>query len=83
MAEKKTTPSMFTRENYMWMAIGLVVIAIGMFLMSGGKSNANPGVFDAKAVYSSTRITVAPILILVGLVIEIFAIFRNPKTVSE
>jgi hypothetical protein len=83
MAEKKATPSMFSWENYMWMAIGLVVIAIGMFLMSGGKSNANPAVFDSKAVYSSTRITVAPILILLGLVIEIFAIFRNPKAVSE
>ena len=83
MAEKKATPSMFSRENYMWMAIGLIVIAIGMFLMAGGKSNANPAEFDAKAVYSSARITVAPILILLGLVIEIFAIFRNPKTVSE
>ena len=79
MAEKKVSPSMFSKENYMLMAVGLVVIAIGMFLMSGGKSNENPAVFDAKAVYSSTRITVAPILILVGLVIEIFAIFRNPK----
>lgn len=82
MAEKKATPSMFSKENYMWMAIGVVVIAIGMFLMSGGRSNSNPAVFDAKEVYSGTRITVAPILILAGLVIEIFAIFRNPKTSS-
>ena len=84
MAEKKekVSPSMFSKENYMLMALGVIVIAIGMFLMSGGKSNTNPAVFDAKAVYSSTRITVAPILILIGLVIEIFAIFRNPKTAS-
>ena len=82
MAEKKATPSMFTKENYVWMAIGLVVIAIGMFLMAGGRSNENPAVFDEKAVYSFTRITVAPILILAGLVIEIFAIFRNPKSSS-
>jgi FtsH-binding integral membrane protein len=82
MAEKKANPSMFSKENYMWMAIGLVVIAIGMFLMSGGRSNVNPAVFDEKAVYSSTRITIAPIIILAGLVIEIFAIFRNPKTSS-
>ena len=84
MAEKKEklSPSMFSKENYLWMAVGVIVIAIGMFLMSGGQSNKNPAVFDAKAVYSSTRITVAPILILIGLVIEIFAIFRNPKTAS-
>ncbi len=79
MAEKKAAP-MFTKENYVWMAAGAIVIIIGMFLMSGGKSNVNPNVFDEKAVYSFTRITVAPIMILAGLVIEIFAIFRKPKT---
>jgi hypothetical protein len=30
-------------------------------------------------VYSTTRITIAPILILLGLGIEVFAIFRKPK----
>ena len=60
------------------MLIGLVVMAIGMFLMAGGKSE-NPAVFDAKAVYSTTRITIAPILILAGLVIEIYAIFKQPR----
>ena len=70
---------MFSKENYMWMLAGAVLIAIGMFLLSGGKSNNDPTVFDKDAVYSSTRITIAPILILAGLVVEIFAIFRKPK----
>lgn len=70
---------MFSKENYMWMLIGLLVIAIGMFLMSGGASNKNPAKFDADAVYSARRITVAPLLILAGLVIEIYAIFKRPK----
>jgi hypothetical protein len=82
MAEKKATPTMFTKENYVWMAAGVIIIMIGMFLMSGGRSNDNPAVFNEKAVYSFTRITVAPILILAGLVIEIFAIFRKPKQTS-
>ena len=69
---------MFTKANYVWMAAGLVVIAVGMFLLAGGKSN-DPNVFNPKEVYSTVRITIAPILIIVGLVIEIFAIFRNPK----
>jgi len=60
------------------MAAGVVLIAIGMLLMAGGKSD-NPGVFDNKEVYSTTRITIAPILILAGLVLEVFAIFRKPK----
>ena len=63
------------------MLIGLVVLAIGMFLLSGGASNNDPKVFDKDAVYSKTRITIAPILILAGLVIEIFAIFRKPKEI--
>jgi hypothetical protein len=79
MADKKTTPSIFNRDNYKWMLIGLVVIAAGMFLLSGGASNKDPKVFDKDAVYSTTRITIAPLLILAGLVIEIFAIFRKPK----
>lgn len=70
---------MFTKENYKWMLIGVVVIAIGMFLMAGGTSNKDPNVFDKAAVYSTTRITIAPILILAGLVIEILAIFKKPK----
>ena len=78
MAEKKPTPSIFNKENYTWMLIGLVVMAIGMFLMAGGKSD-NPAVFDPNSVYSTTRITIAPILILAGLVIEIYAIFKRPK----
>lgn len=70
---------MFNKDNYIWMLIGAVVIALGMFLMSGGKSNTDPAVFDAKAVYSPMRITVAPILIIAGLIIEIWAIFKRPK----
>lgn len=60
------------------MALGLVVMALGMILMSGGK-NTDPNVFDTSKVYSTTRITIAPLLILAGLVIEIVAIFRKPK----
>ena len=79
MSNEKGTPSIFNKDNYRWMLIGLVVITIGMFLLAGGASNKDPNVFDKNAVYSTTRITIAPILILAGLVIEIFAIFRQPK----
>jgi hypothetical protein len=79
MSKEKGTPSIFTKENYMWMLLGLVVMAIGMLLMSGGK-NTDPNVFDKTKVYSTTRITIAPLLILAGLAIEIFAIFKKPKT---
>jgi cadmium resistance protein CadD (predicted permease) len=74
---KAYTP-LFSKGNFTWMLIGGVIIALGMFLMSGGKSN-DPKIFDTKEVYSTTRITIAPILIILGLVIEIFAIFKKPK----
>lgn len=81
MSNEKATPSIFNKENYKWMLLGIVVMAIGMLLMAGGK-NTDPNVFDASKVYSTTRITIAPLLILAGLVIEIFAIFRKPKATS-
>ncbi len=69
---------LFEKENYMWMGIGAAIIMLGMFLMSGGK-NSSADQFDYKVVYSTTRITVAPILILLGLFVEIYAIFKRPK----
>ena len=77
----KTTsenPALFNKSNYMLMLLGVVIIALGMFLMAGGKSN-DPKVFDPNEVYSTTRITVAPILIFIGLAIECFAIFKKSK----
>ncbi len=73
-----TSESLFGKENYTWMLAGIIVIALGMLVMSGGK-NADPTIFDQKEVYSTTRITIAPLLILAGLAIEVFAIFKKPK----
>ncbi len=77
MSDQNT--SMFSKDNYRWMLLGIVLIALGMFLMAGGQSNTDPTKFDKSAVYSTTRITIAPILVLAGLVVEIIAIFRKPK----
>ena len=70
--------NLFGKENYIWMLAGLVVLALGFFLMAGGKS-ADPNVFDPKDVYSTTRITIAPMLIITGFIIEIVAIMKKPK----
>ncbi len=81
-AGKSTTPSqagsIFDRENMWWMIGGAVLMMIGFLLMSGGRSE-DPNVFNENEVYSTVRITIAPIFILAGLVIEIYAIFRTPK----
>ena len=78
---KKTTApaaSLFTKDNYMWMIAGIIVMAIGIILMAGGKSD-DPNLFKKEEVYSFRRVTVAPILILLGLGIEVYAIFKKPK----
>ncbi len=81
MSDKKqnTIEPLFGKDNYIWMAIGGVIIALGMFLMSGGK-NQDPNTFDYNVVYSTTRVTVAPILIVFGLLVEVYAIFKRSKT---
>jgi cbb3-type cytochrome oxidase subunit 1 len=77
-AEKKQDTLLFTKDNYLWMAIGGVVMLIGLFLMMGGKST-DPNVFNKEEIYSTRRITVAPFLIVLGLLIEIYAIMKKPK----
>jgi hypothetical protein len=70
--------NLFGRENYIWIIAGIAIIGLGLILMAGGRST-DPNVFDPKEVYSTTRITIAPILILIGLGLGVFAIFRKPK----
>jgi predicted tellurium resistance membrane protein TerC len=68
---------LFNKQNYLLMLAGLIVLAIGFFLMAGGKS-ADPKIFNDNDVYSTTRITIAPLMIIAGFLIEIFAIMKKP-----
>jgi Protein of unknown function (DUF3098) len=77
-AVSKNYKPLFGKDNYRWMAIGLGLILLGLLLMIGGKSK-DPNVFDPGQVYSFRRITVAPILILAGLALEIVGIFKKSK----
>ena len=72
--------NLFGKENYMWMLAGVVVIILGFILMAGGKSD-DPKIFDPKEVYSTTRITIAPLLIIIGFILEIIGIMKKPKVV--
>jgi hypothetical protein len=67
----------FSKENYRIMFIGLAFIILGFILMIGGGSK-DPKVFNP-AIFDFQRLTLAPILILGGYVIEIFAIMKKPK----
>lgn len=78
VVNRTAASGLFTRDNLLWMIGGAVVMIIGYLLMSGGRSD-DPNVFNPDEVYSARRITVAPILILLGLAIEVYALFRTPK----
>lgn len=67
----------FGRDNYVWVLIGIAFLIIGFLLMIGGGSN-DPDVFN-EAIFSFRRLTLAPILVLIGFGIEIYAIMKKPK----
>ena len=67
----------FGKENYVIMLIGIAVIFIGFVCMIGGESK-DPAVFNPE-IFSTQRITVAPVLVIIGLVIEIYAIMKKPR----
>ncbi len=65
----------FTRDNYKWVLIGLVFILAGFILMIGGGSD-DPNVYSDK-VFSFRRWTLAPLLVLIGYGIEMYAIMKK------
>ena len=93
METKKTSPQKqlqgsdkksgfaFEKQNYLVMIAGIVLLALGYILMIGGGSD-DPNVFSYD-LFSFRRITLAPILILLGFVVEIFAIMWNPGKKQE
>ncbi|GGG94696.1 hypothetical protein GCM10011416_10130 [Polaribacter pacificus] len=68
---------LFEKRNYIIMLIGLAFIALGFILMAGGGSD-DPEVFNPE-IYNWQRIRLAPTLVIVGLGIQIYAIFAKPK----
>ncbi|MEE9439253.1 MAG: DUF3098 domain-containing protein [Saprospiraceae bacterium] len=67
---------LFGRANYMYILGGIGLMALGFLLMVGGKM-PSPDVWDESIIYSTRRTLIAPILILAGLVVQIFAIFKK------
>ena len=75
--EEKELGFAFNKTNYTILIVGLVIIILGFLLMIGGGSD-DPEVFS-EALFGFRRLTLAPILILAGYIIEIFAIMHRPK----
>ena len=69
---------LFDKINYKFLLIGIVVIAVGFILMSGGGSE-DPKVFNEAELFSFRRIRLAPTLVLIGFGITIYSIFKKSK----
>ncbi len=72
---------LFDKQNYYLMFTGLIIIVIGFMLMSGGRSS-DPNVYS-QDIFSFRRITLAPIVVLLGFALEVYAIMKKPKAKSE
>lgn len=67
----------FGKENYILMIVGVGLIILGFILMTGGGSK-DPNVFNEE-MFDFRRLTLAPIMVLVGFGIGIVAIMKKPK----
>ena len=75
--EKKDAGFALGKENYKLMAIGFAIIVVGFILLAGGGSD-DPNEFSEK-IFNFRRLTIAPVVLLVGFVFEIYAIMKKPK----
>lgn len=71
---KETTPKnklpgmVFGKINYQFMLASILVVALGFFLMSGTTD-----------IYSFTKITLAPIVVIIGFALGFVSILIRPK----
>ena len=79
VATVSNIPFLFTKENYLIMIGGVIVIITGFALMTGA-ANDNPAVFPADDIYSFRRTSLAPVVVMIGFLIEIYAILKRPAT---
>tara|TARA_B100000427_G_scaffold234549_1_gene197573 strand:+ start:223 stop:468 length:246 start_codon:yes stop_codon:yes gene_type:complete len=68
---------LFAKKNYLISFIGIIFIIIGYVMMSGGGSN-DPNIFNYE-IYNFRRIKVAPLLVIIGLAIQFYAILTSDK----
>jgi len=76
MANEHDNQMPFTRTNYRLLLIGLGILVVGYTLMSGGGSG-DPNVFNAEEIFSARRITVAPIVCVIGYLFVAYAILKK------
>lgn len=82
MIEKDKRTFLFNKSNYTFLIIGVVLNVVGFLLMIGGAAE-NLNDFNADELFSPVRLTVAPILILIGYALIIYSIMKRPKGLKK
>lgn len=77
MEENNNIQLPFGKINYILMGVGIIILALGYILLAGGGSD-DPNVFNP-AMFDAQRLVWAPILIVLGFVVEIIAIMYKSK----
>ncbi len=78
MSKEKQDEFLFSKENYKILIAGIATIILGYILLSGGGTD-DPNIFT-REIFSFRRITLAPIVCLIGFGIVMYAIMKKPKT---
>lgn len=81
MSEKQKT-FVFNRSNYILLLIGVVLNILGFVLMIGGAAESKDA-FNEAELFSHVRITISPILIILGYIVIIYSIMKKPKKAEE
>jgi hypothetical protein len=72
---KSSNELLYGKEFYIWMLAGFLLIVIGFFLMAGG--HQAPNEWNADEIYSTRRTVIAPLFMIAGLIVEVYAIFKK------
>ena len=76
--EKKEQAFEFGKKNYILLIAGVIVMAIGFIMLSGGGTD-DPTQFNPDEIFSTRRITIAPITVLLGLGLVLIGILKKPE----
>lgn len=78
----KSAPYAFNSKNYKLLLIGLAINVFGFILMIGGGAE-DPNEFHAETLFSTVRITISPMFIVLGYAVIMYAIMKKPKPVDK
>ena len=81
MNKQQKSVLLFDRHKYTWLITGLAATALGFVLMIGGGSD-DPAVFS-EDIFNFRRLTLAPVLVLAGYAIQIYAIMKKTTNKPE